>query len=59
MLAALSSTRRDIERQSGSIAWAIKRLGGYLWGTKFRILSNQKALENIRRVGNHNALVQW
>ena len=36
----------------------IKRLRGYLWGTKFRIFSDHKALESIEKVGDHNARVQ-
>ena len=42
----------------GSIAWAIKRLRGYLWRIKFRIFSDHKALESMGKVGNHNARVQ-
>ena len=38
--------------------WALKCLRGYLWGTKFRIFSDHKALESIGKVGNHNARVQ-
>ena len=33
--------------EADSLVWAIKRLRGYLWGTKFRIFSDHKALENI------------
>ena len=44
--------------EPGSIVWTLKRLRGHLWGTKFRIFSNHKALESIGRVGNHNARVQ-
>ena len=44
--------------QAGSFAWSVKRLGGYLWGTKFRIFSDHKALESIGKVGDHNARVQ-
>ena len=44
--------------EAGSIVRALKRLGGYLWGTKFRIISDHKALESIGKVGNHNARVQ-
>ena len=36
----------------------MKRLRGYLWGTKFRIFSDHKALESIGKVGGHNARVQ-
>ena len=43
---------------AGSIGWALKRLRGYLWGTKFRIFSDHKALESLGKVGNHNARVQ-
>ena len=44
--------------EAGSIVWALKRLRRYLWGTKFRILSDHKALESMGKVGNHNARVQ-
>ena len=37
---------------------ALKRCRGYLWGTKFCIFSDHKALEIIGKVGNHNARVQ-
>ena len=37
--------------EAGSIVWAIKRLRGYLWGTKFRVVLEHKALESIGRVG--------
>ena len=40
------------------IVWAIKRLRGYLWGTKFRKFSDYKVLESIGKVGDHNARVQ-
>ena len=33
-----------LDLEAGSIVWALKRLRGYLWGTKFRIFSNHKAL---------------
>ena len=47
-----------LDLEAGSIVWAFKRLRGYLWGTKFRIFTNHKALESIGKVGNHNARVQ-
>ena len=47
-----------LDLEAGSIVWALKRLCGYLCGTKFRILSDHKALESIGKVGNHNARVQ-
>ena len=64
-IAYISRTTLDSERhwtpldlEAGSIVWALKRLRGYLWGTKFRIFSDHKALESIGKVGNHNARVQ-
>lgn len=51
-----ATTTPDLE--AGSIIWSIKRLRGYLWCTKFRIFSDHKALENIDKVGEHNARVQ-
>ena len=44
--------------EAGSIVWDLKRLRGYLWGTKFRIFSDHKALESIGKLGNHNARAQ-
>ena len=43
--------------EAASIVWAIKRLRGHLWGTKFSIFSDRKALESIGKVGDHNARV--
>ena len=37
---------------AGNIVWAIKHLRGYLWGTKFRIFSDHKAVESIGKVGD-------
>ena len=48
----------SLDLEADIIGWAIKRLRGYLWGTKFRIFSDQKALESIGKVGDHNARVQ-
>ena len=58
--ATLDSKRRltPLDLEAGSIVWALKCLRGYLWGTKFRIFSDHKALESIGKVGNHNARVQ-
>ena len=59
-LATLDSERHwsPLDLEAGSIVWALKRLRGYLWGTKFRIFSDHKAMESICKVGNHNAQVQ-
>ena len=37
--ATLDSERHwtPLDLEAGSIVWALKRFGGYLWGTKFRI----------------------
>ena len=58
--ATLDSERHwaPLDLEAGSIVWALKRLRGYLWGTKFCILSDHKALESIGKVGSHNAGVQ-
>ena len=58
--ATLDSERHwtPLDLEAGSIVWALKRLRGYLWGTKFRIFSDRKALESIGKVGGHNARVQ-
>ncbi|CAB1111268.1 unnamed protein product [Ectocarpus sp. CCAP 1310/34] len=47
-----------LDLEAGGIVWAIKRLRGYLWSTKFIIYSDHKALESIGKVGEHNARVQ-
>ena len=47
-----------LDLEAGSIIWALNCLHGHLWGTKFRILSDHKALESIDKVGTHNARVQ-
>ena len=58
--ATLDSERHctPLDLEAGSVVWALKRLRGYLWGTKFRIFSDHKALESIGKVGNHNARVR-
>ena len=58
--ATLDSERHGtpLDLEAGSIVWALKRLRGYLWGTKFRIFSDHKAVESIGNVGNHNGRVQ-
>ena len=58
--ATLPSERNwtPLDLEAGSIIWAIKRLRGYLWRNKFRIFSDHQALENIGKVGDHNARVQ-
>ena len=47
--ATLDSERHwtPLDLEAGSTVWSIKRLPGYLWGTKFRIFSDHKALESI------------
>ena len=61
----ISRTTLDYERswtpldlEAGSIVWAIKRLRGHLWSTKFLIYSAHKALEHVTKVGEHNSRVQ-
>ena len=58
--ATLDSERSwtPLDLEAGSIVWAIKRLRGHLWSTKFRIYSDHKALESIAKVGEHNARVR-
>eukprot|EP00752_Nemacystus_decipiens_P015617 g13940.t1 len=58
--ATLPSERNwtPLDLEAGSIVWAIKRLRGYLWMNKFRIFTDHQALENIGKVGDHNARVQ-
>ena len=61
----ISRTTLDNERswtpldlEADGIVWAIKRLRGHLWSTKFLIYSDHKALENINKVSEHSAHVQ-
>ena len=44
--------------EADSIAWAIKRLRGHLWGTKHIIYLDHKKVENIGKSGDHYARVQ-
>ena len=41
-----------LDLEAGSIAWSIKRLRGYLWGTTFRMFSDDKALESLANLLN-------
>ncbi|CAB1104650.1 unnamed protein product [Ectocarpus sp. CCAP 1310/34] len=58
--ATLDSERHwtPLDLEAGSIVWSIKRLRGYLWGTKFRIFTDHKSLEHFAKVGENNARVQ-
>ena len=58
--ATLDSERHwtPLDLEAGNIVWAIKRLGGYLWDTMFRIFSDHMALEIIGKVGRPNARAQ-
>ena len=49
--------RTPLDLEAGSIVWAIKCLR-YLWGTKFRISSDHKALARIGKMGDLTARVQ-
>ena len=51
--ATLDSERHwtPLDLEAGSIVWALKRLRGYLRGSKFRVFSYHKALESIGKVG--------
>ncbi|CAB1107618.1 unnamed protein product [Ectocarpus sp. CCAP 1310/34] len=56
-IVSISRATLDSERywipfdlEAGSIVWSIKRLGGYLWGTKFRIFAAHKSLEHFAKV---------
>ena len=55
--ATLDSERHwtPVDLEAGNIVWAIKRVRGYLRGTKFRVFS---MLESIGKAGEHNARVQ-
>ncbi|CAB1100714.1 unnamed protein product [Ectocarpus sp. CCAP 1310/34] len=58
--ATLDSERHwtPLDLEAGSIVWCIKRLRGYLWGTKCRIITDHKSLEHFAKVGENNAHVQ-
>ncbi|CAB1107221.1 unnamed protein product [Ectocarpus sp. CCAP 1310/34] len=47
-----------LDLEAGSIVWCIKRLRGFLWGTKFRMFTDHKSLEHFAKVGENNARVQ-
>ncbi|CAB1117165.1 unnamed protein product [Ectocarpus sp. CCAP 1310/34] len=51
--ATLDSERHwtPLDLEAGSIVWCIKRLRGYLWGTKFRIFTDHKSLEHFAKWG--------
>ncbi|CAB1110163.1 unnamed protein product [Ectocarpus sp. CCAP 1310/34] len=51
--ATLDSERHwtPLDLEAGSIVWCIKRLRGYLCGTKFRSFTNHKSLEHFAKVG--------
>ena len=47
-----------LDLEADRIVWPIERLQGYVWGTKFRIFLDHKALESIGKMRDHNARVQ-
>ncbi|CAB1118696.1 unnamed protein product [Ectocarpus sp. CCAP 1310/34] len=47
-----------LDLEAGAIVWAIKRLRRYLRGTHFQIWTDNQALENISKVGDHSPRVQ-
>ncbi|CAB1097278.1 unnamed protein product [Ectocarpus sp. CCAP 1310/34] len=51
--ATLNSERHwtPLDLKAGSMVWCIKRLRGYLWGTKVRIFTDHKSLEDFLRWG--------
>ena len=58
--ATLNSERSwtPLDLEADSIVWATRRLRGHLWSTRFQIHLDHKALENIAKVGEHNARVR-
>lgn len=48
----------SLDLDAGSTVWAIKRSRGHLWGTKFCVCLDHKALESIGKMRDHSALVQ-
>ena len=47
-----------LDLEAGAVVWAIKRLREYLRGTHFRIYSDNKALESLSKISEHNPRVQ-
>ena len=42
------------------MVWSIKRLRGYLRGTKFKVFTDSSALQNIGKIADHNPRVsRW
>ena len=49
-----------LDLEAGAVVWSIKRLRGYLRGTKFRIFTDSSALENMAKIADHNPRVsRW
>lgn len=44
-----------LDLETGGIIWAIKRLRGHIWSSKFAIYSDHKTLESTCKAGEHNA----
>ena len=58
--ATLDSERSwaSFDLEAGSIVWAIERLRGHLWSTRFHIYSDHKTFEGTVKDGEHNARVR-
>ena len=49
-----------LDLEAGAIVWGVKRLREYLRGTKFCIISDNQALQNMHKISDHNPRVaRW
>ena len=49
-----------LDLEAAAVVWSIKRLRGYLRGTKFKVFTDSSALQNIGKIADHNPRVsRW
>lgn len=48
----------SLDLEAGSIVWCIKRLRGYLWGTRFQIFADHKSPGHFTKAGENSPRVQ-
>ena len=49
-----------LDLEAAAVVWSIKRLRGYLRGTKLKVLTDSSALQNIGKIADHNPRVsRW
>ena len=46
-----------LDLEAAAVVWSIKRLRGYLRGTKLKVLTDSSALQNIGKIADHNPRV--